>query len=118
MTGLDLLAPILTAVDERVDKLVNERLEELNQSPWMNVKEAADYLRCGTSRLYKLTAADAIPHFKEEGRLLFNRHELDSWLENFRRGPDAETAAAGGDPTAVAELVDEILHRGAWNRAT
>ncbi|HEY3123358.1 MAG TPA: helix-turn-helix domain-containing protein [Thermoanaerobaculia bacterium] len=117
MTTLDLFAGLEERIRVIVDELVDERVAELNRSPWMNVKEAADYLRCGTSRLYKLTAADAIPHFKEEGRLLFNREDLDEWLEGFRRGPletpteafdpDTETS----DPDTVARLLEEIVSK-------
>jgi excisionase family DNA binding protein len=49
-------------------------------SPWMSVEAAANYLDWPRQRLYKLTAAGAIPHYKHDGRLLFNRAELDHWL--------------------------------------
>jgi excisionase family DNA binding protein len=55
-------------------------------SPWMNVATAAGYLDWSRQRLYKLTAQGAIPHYKQEGRLLFNRQELDQWLAGFRQG--------------------------------
>jgi excisionase family DNA binding protein len=52
-------------------------------SPWMGIEKAAAYLDWPKQRLYKLTAQGAIPHYKHEGRLLFNRHELDRWLSAF-----------------------------------
>jgi excisionase family DNA binding protein len=55
-------------------------------SPWMNVATAAGYLDWPRQRLYKLTAQGAIPHYKQEGRLLFHRQELDRWLAGFRQG--------------------------------
>lgn len=111
--SLDLFAGLEERIRVIVDELVDGRVAELNRSPWMTVKEAADYLRCGTSRLYKLTAADAIPHFKEEGRLLFNREDLDEWLEGFRRGP-LETlteTSETSDPDTVARLLEEIVSK-------
>lgn len=53
-------------------------------SPWMNVATAATYLDWSRQRLYKLTAQGTIPHYKQDGRLLFNRQELDQWLAGFR----------------------------------
>jgi excisionase family DNA binding protein len=59
---------------------------ESGGSPWMNIATAAGYLDWSRQRLYKLTAQGAIPHYKQEGRLLFNRQELDQWLAGFRQG--------------------------------
>jgi hypothetical protein len=47
----------------------------------MNI--ATDYLDWPRQRLYKLTAQDAIPHVKHDGRLLFHRDQLDRWLSQF-----------------------------------
>jgi excisionase family DNA binding protein len=59
---------------------------ETGGSPWMNIATAAGYLDWSRQRLYKLTAQAAIPHYKQEGRLLFHRQELDQWLARFRQG--------------------------------
>ena len=57
-------------------------------SPWMNAKTAAAYLDWPVQRLYKLTAQAQIPHYKQEGRLLFHRAELDAWLAEFKQPGD------------------------------
>jgi Helix-turn-helix domain len=57
------------------------------RSPYMNLAEAAEYLRWPKKRLYKLTAAGAIPHRKHEHRILFLVRELDAWLDGFCEGP-------------------------------
>jgi excisionase family DNA binding protein len=59
---------------------------ESGGSPWMNIATAARYLDLPRQRLYKLTAQGAIPHYKQEGRLLFHRLELDQWLAGYRQG--------------------------------
>jgi excisionase family DNA binding protein len=59
---------------------------EADRSPWMNIATAAGYLDWSRQRLYKLTAQGAIPHYKQEGRLLFHRQELDHWLASYRQG--------------------------------
>ena len=86
------LAP---ALEELVD-LVARRVVELqheatpsaatHDSPWLGVERAAAYLDWPRQRLYKLTARSEIPHYKQEGRLLFHRGELDAWLARFAEG--------------------------------
>ena len=56
------------------------------RSPWMAIEGAASYLDWPKQRLYKLCASGAIPHYKQEGRLLFRRDELDAWLARFAQG--------------------------------
>jgi excisionase family DNA binding protein len=92
---------LLEQLLDRLATLIGERLVagtqaatsgevgETSVSPWMNVATAATYLDWPRQRLYKLTAQGAIPHYKQEGRLLFHRQELDHWLARFRQ--------AGGD---------------------
>lgn len=55
-------------------------LDEESRSPWLSIASAASYLDWPKQRIYKLTAAGAIPHYKQDGRLLFHRGELDTWL--------------------------------------
>lgn len=78
---------LLDAIAERVAELVAARIGMDPVSPWLTVGEAAEYLRWPKSRVQKLTAAKAIPHAKHEGRVLFNRGELDVWLRDFHEGP-------------------------------
>jgi excisionase family DNA binding protein len=59
---------------------------EESESPWMAVERAAVYLDLPKQRLYRLTASGEIPHYKQEGRLLFHRGELDAWLRRFEQG--------------------------------
>ena len=67
-----------------------------SKSPYMTLAHGGEYLRWPKKRLYKLTAAGAIPHRKHEHRILFHRGELDTWLDKFRHGPavDHEAHAA------------------------
>jgi excisionase family DNA binding protein len=88
-TGSPTLAALLDELAERIAwrmlELQRQELERLapseERSPWMSTERAAAYLDWPKQRLYKLTAAGAIPHHKQEGRLLFHRGELDRWLE-------------------------------------
>jgi excisionase family DNA binding protein len=83
------LIAFLEALTERIADGVLERLNEHisddapGQSPWLSVESAAAYLDWPKQRLYRLTASGQIPHYKQEGRLLFHRRELDEWLAHF-----------------------------------
>lgn len=60
--------------------------DAVGRSPWMAVDRAAAYLDLPKQRLYRLTASGEIPHYKQEGRLLFHSGELDEWLGRFAEG--------------------------------
>jgi len=76
---------LLHALAERTAELVAERLRPAPQtgSPWLDFEGAMTYLAFSRDRLYKLTAARAIPFRKKhDGQgLLFHRDELDRWVE-------------------------------------
>lgn len=91
---LDLLADkvaqrLLAATQARTSR----EMGETRGSPWLSVTSAAAYLDWPRQRLYKLTAQGAIPHYKQDGRLLFHRQELDHWLTQYRQGGDWMTDA-------------------------
>lgn len=84
----------LTLPPETLDVLARRVVEQLNaagcdaRSPWLTAKEAAEYLRFPTKRIYNLSARGEIPHRKQEARLLFRRDELDAWLDGYYAGPE------------------------------
>ena len=90
--ALQALAPLLEALIERIARRVLELQREqgggdgAERSPWLSVAQAATYLSWPRQRLYKLCASGEIPHYKQEGRLLFRRDELDGWLSRFAQG--------------------------------
>jgi excisionase family DNA binding protein len=72
-------AELVEKIAERAVELLGERTQA--DDCWLDVGEAADYLRCPTSRIYALTSARKIPHHHDGARLLFRRSELDEWVE-------------------------------------
>lgn len=76
---------MLSAIAERAAAIVLEQIDRDRSadSPWLDVEGAIAYLGFSRHRLYKLTAARAIPFHKKRGgqRLLFRRKELDRWVE-------------------------------------
>jgi excisionase family DNA binding protein len=85
-TLLDCLAERIAA--ELAPRLASEQNHRSgdSRSPWMGIEKAATYLDWPKQRLYKLCASGAIPHYKQEGRLLFHRGELGAWLAQFGEG--------------------------------
>jgi excisionase family DNA binding protein len=76
---------LLEAAADAIAERLLERLPDLPtaESPWLDFDAALAYLGFSRDRLYKLTAARAIPFRKKrDGQgLLFHRGELDRWLE-------------------------------------
>jgi excisionase family DNA binding protein len=49
-------------------------------SPWLDVEEAATYLRCGRQRIYDLVSQGRLRCGKDGSRSLFRREWLDDYL--------------------------------------
>ncbi len=83
----DLTTALLASLDDQALEALAARLapflpaSEASQ-PWLDVADAAEYLRCPRSRLYALVSAQRIPHRKDGSRLLFYRAELDQWVRS------------------------------------
>lgn len=48
---------------------------------YLNVEEAAEYLRCSKQRIYDLLSARRLPKYRDGSRVLLKRSDLDSYLE-------------------------------------
>jgi excisionase family DNA binding protein len=99
---------ILERLAERVAERVCERLvahqevASTSGSAWMGVEKAAAYLDWPKPRMYKLSASGDIPHYKQEGRLLFRSDELDRWLAHFAEGDRSSLERHPGTRAIVA----------------
>jgi excisionase family DNA binding protein len=84
--SLPIPTDLVEAIAQRVAELTREQISEAcaPASPWLDLNAAAGYLGFSRDKLYKLTAAKAIPlRKKRDGQgLLFHRDELDHWLES------------------------------------
>jgi excisionase family DNA binding protein len=78
------LAQAIDEVAQRVSAAV-AGAADVGGSRWLDVAEATLYLGLTKSRLYRLTAARAIPYRKIGQKLIFDRYELDEWVEGFPR---------------------------------
>ncbi|MFZ4740348.1 MAG: helix-turn-helix domain-containing protein [Bacteroidales bacterium] len=80
MTNDDLILQKLNQIEQKLDE------QNLLQKSVLNFSEACNYLEISASHLYKLTSRKQIPHFCPQGKkLYFNRHELETWLQQNRQ---------------------------------
>ncbi len=82
---IELPAEEVEALVEEITRQVLDRLaaEQGNGSPWLaGAAQAADYLAWPRERVYK--RLHELPHYRDEGRLMFRRDELDAYLEGCR----------------------------------
>jgi excisionase family DNA binding protein len=76
----------LDAFIEQVAELVFERLAKTEPSPpYMTTMEAADYLRAKPQRVHDLLSARKLTRFKDGGRTLVLRAEVESLVLESQR---------------------------------
>jgi len=66
----------------------------------LSFKEACNYLKMPTDSLYKLTANKKIPHYKPCKRILFDKSQLDRWLEDHYVRSEKEIIASASSFTS------------------
>lgn len=94
----DILSKELLSIKNILIQVQQATLRE-KQSPLteiLTLKEAAMFLRVSTSKLYQLTSKNQIPHYKQGGKVIFNRSDLLAWLQQFMQ-EDVRTASASAD---------------------
>lgn len=72
----------------------------------MDTREVASYLRLKERRIYDLVRANALPHVRATGKLLFPRAQVEAWLASKTASPVAGRARA---PAIVAGSHDPLL---------
>lgn len=57
----------------------------LNTKPIFSFDEAATFLDCSKSFLYKLTAQKIVPFYRPSGKMIFfEREDLENWVKSNR----------------------------------
>ena len=74
----------------------------------MDTREVAAYLRLKERRIYDLARANAIPHVRATGKLLFPRSQIDTWLAQKSGVPVAAPRVASRAPV-IAGSHDPLL---------
>jgi excisionase family DNA binding protein len=70
--------------DELVESIARRAAEFVSPpalSPYMTTEQAADYLACGVKRIYKLVSSGRLVPYREGGRLLFLRTDVEGLVE-------------------------------------
>jgi excisionase family DNA binding protein len=49
---------------------------------YLNIAKASEYLSLAKASLYAYTSKKMIPHIKLAGKLLFDKKDLDDWLQS------------------------------------
>lgn len=75
---LELPAEAVAAIAERAAQIAIERLDAATPpTTWLTVKEAAEVLRCDPQRIFDLRSSGRLTRYREGGRALVDRDELD-----------------------------------------
>jgi len=71
-----------SALDQLADKLAQRLNGQLRSSgsPWMNARQAADYIGCSLSRVRKLTMLGDLPTHRDGGRVMYRQDDLDAYM--------------------------------------
>jgi len=54
-------------------------------SPWLNVADAAERMRCGKDRIYDLIALGKLRPHRDGRRVLLHRDDIDAYVEGRTR---------------------------------
>jgi excisionase family DNA binding protein len=72
------LDALIDQLEERLIERLADRLTTTPNSPWLTVKEAADYLRTTEGAIRKRIRRKQLPSYRPEGsKILLRRDDLD-----------------------------------------
>lgn len=66
-------------MDARFDRLETATL--IGSKETLTIEEAALYIGYKVKGMYTLTSQKRIPHYKKNGKLYFDKQELDAWMK-------------------------------------
>lgn len=75
-------------IDERFNRLEATTLIGVKNT--LTVEEAAIYTGYSVKGIYTLTSQKRIPHYKKNGKLYFDKQELDEWMTENRVKTETE----------------------------
>lgn len=83
---LSMLELTLTLTDEQLARIAEHAAALVpagssSDSPWLNVAEAAERLRCRKDRIYDLIALGRLQPRRDGRRVLLHRDDLDRYVE-------------------------------------
>jgi len=88
----DLEILIQDVVKNALDK---SNSEQQIQNPFLDISEAADFLKMAKQTLYGLTSNRQIPFIKKGKKVYFNKGEVIAWLNEGKMKTHSEILKAG-----------------------
>lgn len=70
-------------------------MKQIKNRDFLTLKETADYTRLSEGTLYAFCSQRRIPYFKIGRRLLFNREDLDRWIDSHKVQARGDRLALG-----------------------
>jgi excisionase family DNA binding protein len=105
---LDLPPEALEAVAQRAATILDERSNTVvgsSENRFLNVCEAAEYLRTSRQRIYDLLSSGRLRRYKDGSRVLVLRAEIDAYLSDGGRRPQEASPCALGAVCVGTEAV-------------
>jgi excisionase family DNA binding protein len=96
------LDELVERVAVRVAELLVDRMPApADSSPWLNVEEAAEYMRCKPKRVYDLVSQRRLRAHRDGSRLLLHRDDLDAYLLEGDGAADSVSVRRSRTPAAT-----------------
>lgn len=86
--GIDILADLTFDINKRLKRI--ERLAAMAATNVWGVEDVALLLNVSTKRIYNMTSAKEIPHYKKGTNITFLREEIEAWRLGNKVHTDAE----------------------------
>ena len=95
-TGITITLPpaLVEEIARQVAASIGATQRPTQRRRWLTVPEIAVHVSWSPDRVYRLTAAGAMPCRRIGSRVLFDRDEVDTWLDEHREGPRPRRATA------------------------
>lgn len=68
-------------------------MPDASEARAMTVREVASYLNVNEKTVYRLAQRRELPGFKVAGAWRFQRVDIDAWIEDQKKAPNAESSA-------------------------
>lgn len=89
-------------IEERLERI--ERMVAIGFKKVLNVTDVALLLGVSESRVRHLVAAKEIPHYKPNGRIYFDKEDIENYLLRNRRPSKAELESAAATRLAINRM--------------
>ena len=93
-------------------------LERSVQEGFLDINEAANYLKIARQTLYGFTSQRLIPFIKKGKRIYFRKTDLEDWLLSGRKATKSEIEDSGFVALDKLDLVNQVSNQNQGKRKT